>query len=428
MANGAYSVEDIKGSNTFSQIEEYYGVPVAALAEAFGVEEAKAADFASKDVSSLYPAAAHAVNNNTVKAFVAFYTGAPVDLADGSVYLPQTAADAVLRDGAPTEDQKAYIASHTFDPNATDGASAASSGSDSASGPAYKAAKPAQSATSIDLTGGNTFVEVSSAYGIPAEDLSSAFGLSAEQYAFFQMKDLKTLYAQSPQAIGPASVKLFVALYAGYDYDLSVADTYLPRSAMDVLKQHGGLTPNSPRTWMRIRSDRYASMARGGCRAPRAAASAACRLCSVRHVRPSSFGQLLNDLGGKRAAREGVHHIVLLVHMAVNQVHVFHSPAENLQLGLRASLVGVGIHGCFQIAHIHTPQVVFDQHAVLNEALGYLPLVGKHVIVEHILFFAVMSGIRIGAYEADDGSKRFGVERVVGHQVHAQLLQAIGFL
>lgn len=249
-ADGSYSVEDIKGSLTFSEVEEYYGIPVSALAEAFGVDAAKAADFQCKDVSTIYPEASHVLNNNTVKVFVAFYLGSDVDLGDGSIFLPNAAGTVIEREGSPTEEQRTYLASHMFDPTQTSDTASTASQGDSGQGTGQGTGsgdggtKPGsgQSATSIELTGGNTFVEVSSDFGIPAEDIMAAFGLSTEQYAFYQLKDLKTLYADSPQTIGPGSVKLFVALYDGYDYDLSVAETYVPQSAVDVLKSHGGLT------------------------------------------------------------------------------------------------------------------------------------------------------------------------------------------
>ncbi|MEG0759159.1 MAG: hypothetical protein RR505_12180 [Raoultibacter sp.] len=260
-ADGKYLVEDIKGSYTFEEVQMYYGVPVSVLAEAFGIDEAEAATFVCKDLSTKYPNAAHPMNAGTVKLFVAFYLGAPFDLEDGSAYLPESAAAVVLRDGTPTDEQRAYLEDRTFDPNVPAESGAATnagagskggSGSGSGSGGGAGAGSGAGSGsggggsnsaiTSVEVSGSTSLVEACTTYGVDAGDMMAAFSLTPDEFAFYQAKDLKSKFADAGQNIGPNSLKLFIALYVGAEYDLSSAETYLPASAADVLKAHGSLS------------------------------------------------------------------------------------------------------------------------------------------------------------------------------------------
>lgn len=96
-----------------------------------------------------------------------------------------------------------------------------------------------------DIRGSYTFDDVSSAFNIPVEDLKSAFGLSDDiDTSIFKNKDLETIYGsllEDEKEIGNASVKYFVALYTGSPYELD-EETYLPVSAVDILKAKGVLT------------------------------------------------------------------------------------------------------------------------------------------------------------------------------------------
>ncbi|MEJ5225565.1 MAG: hypothetical protein WHV44_14000 [Anaerolineales bacterium] len=95
-----------------------------------------------------------------------------------------------------------------------------------------------------DIRGSYTFGDIESAFGVPAQTLAQAFGVSTDDPAAFAVKDLETLYAESPQEVGTASVRLFVALYTGLPYDLTVAEeTYLLQKAVNILRNHATLTP-----------------------------------------------------------------------------------------------------------------------------------------------------------------------------------------
>ena len=53
------------------------------------------------------------------------------------------------------------------------------------------------------------------------------------------MKELEAQYEDSAAEIGTASVRLFVALYTGLPYDLTVETSYLPESAVQILQTRG---------------------------------------------------------------------------------------------------------------------------------------------------------------------------------------------
>jgi hypothetical protein len=89
-------------------------------------------------------------------------------------------------------------------------------------------------ANPADIRGSYTFGDVEKNFAVPAGSLAQAFEIETADPAAFQVKELETLYADSPVEIGTASVRLFVAFYLGLPFDLST-DVYLPQSAADIL-------------------------------------------------------------------------------------------------------------------------------------------------------------------------------------------------
>lgn len=96
-------------------------------------------------------------------------------------------------------------------------------------------------ANPADIRGSYTFGDVEKNFGIPTDVLAKAFGIQTNDAATFQVKELETIFAESPVAIGTSSVRLFVAFYKGLPIDLST-DIYLPGSAVALLKEKP-LTP-----------------------------------------------------------------------------------------------------------------------------------------------------------------------------------------
>jgi len=96
-----------------------------------------------------------------------------------------------------------------------------------------------------DIRGSYTFGEIEKVFGIPVEDLGIGFGVKdPAYYASFQCKELETIYATlavQGKEVGTGSVRAFVALYKGLPITLS-DETYLPKPAVDLLKDKASLT------------------------------------------------------------------------------------------------------------------------------------------------------------------------------------------
>ncbi|BBB48246.1 hypothetical protein [Pelolinea submarina] len=87
-----------------------------------------------------------------------------------------------------------------------------------------------------DIRGSYTFGDVQANFGVPAEVLAQAFQVETSDPAAFPVKELEAQYEDSAVEIGTASVRLFVALYTGLPYDLTVETSYLPDSAVQLLQ------------------------------------------------------------------------------------------------------------------------------------------------------------------------------------------------
>jgi hypothetical protein len=105
----------------------------------------------------------------------------------------------------------------------------------------YTSGEFAGQANPSDIRGSYTLGDVEKNFAIPAVLVAQAFGVQAQDPAAFQVKGLEEMYAASPQEVGTASVRLFVAFYLGLPIDLSTA-MYLPESAAAILRTRS-LTP-----------------------------------------------------------------------------------------------------------------------------------------------------------------------------------------
>lgn len=92
-----------------------------------------------------------------------------------------------------------------------------------------------------DIRGSYSFSDISSLYDVPLEDLSAAFGQTSKAAATLKCKDLESIYTDSPEEIGTASMRMFVAYYLGLPYE-PADDTFLPDTAAKILKEKGAMT------------------------------------------------------------------------------------------------------------------------------------------------------------------------------------------
>ena len=116
---GQANPADIRGSYTFGDVENNFGVPAALLAQAFGVQTGDPAAFAVKGLEEMYAESPQEVGTASVRLFVAFYLGLPIDLGT-DMYLPEAAA-VILRTRNLSAENAAYLETHIVpDPGSED--------------------------------------------------------------------------------------------------------------------------------------------------------------------------------------------------------------------------------------------------------------------------------------------------------------------
>src|SRR5512145_165204 len=98
-------------------------------------------------------------------------------------------------------------------------------------------------ANPVDIRGSYTFGDIANSFNVTPEILAQAFGITEGDPAIFAVKELEALYLDSGFEIGTASVRLFVAYYAGLPFDTTDQEIYMPQSATDILLAKGNLTP-----------------------------------------------------------------------------------------------------------------------------------------------------------------------------------------
>ena len=114
---GEYNPADIRGSYSFGHISELWKIPLTDLGTAFGLEAIdNLADFKCGDLHEAYANLEEDVEIGTgsVKVFVALYTGLPYTLSDDE-YLPQSAIEVLKAKVTLTEDQVAFLDTHSVD-------------------------------------------------------------------------------------------------------------------------------------------------------------------------------------------------------------------------------------------------------------------------------------------------------------------------
>lgn len=113
-AAGEYNPADIRGSYTFGEVSDLFGVPLVDLQTAFGLPgDADPAAYPLKSLEDLYASEPVEIGTGSVRVFVAFYRGLPYDLnaAEDTYLLPD--AVAILRaNGKMLPEQAAYLQTH----------------------------------------------------------------------------------------------------------------------------------------------------------------------------------------------------------------------------------------------------------------------------------------------------------------------------
>lgn len=97
-------------------------------------------------------------------------------------------------------------------------------------------------ANPADIRGSYTFGDIANSFEVSPETLAEAFDIKEADPAVFAVKDLEAIYLDSGFEIGTASVRLFVAYYAGLPFDTTDQEIFVPQTAADLLLAKGNLT------------------------------------------------------------------------------------------------------------------------------------------------------------------------------------------
>lgn len=112
---GTYNPADIRGSYKFGEVSNLFGIPLEDLKVAFSIPaSANPAEYQLKSLETQFAGAPEEVGTASVRYFVAFYNGLPIDLTTDT-YLPREAAQVLKAKGKITADQLAYLEKHTVD-------------------------------------------------------------------------------------------------------------------------------------------------------------------------------------------------------------------------------------------------------------------------------------------------------------------------
>jgi hypothetical protein len=107
---GQANPADIRGSYTFGDVEENFGVSAATLGQAFNVSD-NPAMFQVKNLEGTATESGVEIGTSSVRLFVAFYKNLPFDLST-DIYLPEPAAE-LLKSQNLTPERTAYVETHT---------------------------------------------------------------------------------------------------------------------------------------------------------------------------------------------------------------------------------------------------------------------------------------------------------------------------
>jgi hypothetical protein len=169
---GEANPADIRGSYTFGDVEKNFGIAPAVLAQAFKIETDAPAAFAVKNLEELYAESEFEIGTASVRLFVAFYNGLPIDLS-ADMYLTEEAAG-LLKERNLTPEQLTYLEAHTISISAVTPAPEADSA------PAVESTPAAESTSSEEVTeklikGKTTFQEVLD-WGVSQEVIERIMG------------------------------------------------------------------------------------------------------------------------------------------------------------------------------------------------------------------------------------------------------------
>lgn len=113
---GQRNPADIKGSYSFSDIRNNFGISEEVLQSAFGIKNVSdISAFKCKDLETYYGTAIDKeIGTDSMRLFVALYKGIGYEVAD-DIYLPSAAVKILKEKDNLTEVQKEYLDKHTVE-------------------------------------------------------------------------------------------------------------------------------------------------------------------------------------------------------------------------------------------------------------------------------------------------------------------------
>ena len=108
---------EIRGSFSFSEISEFFGIPLESMAEAFMLPDTvDPQNFYNRDLEGLFGVLLEGdqeIGNSSVQLFVALYAGLPYEITE-DIYLPQAAVQVLKAEAVLTAEQEAYLEKHAI--------------------------------------------------------------------------------------------------------------------------------------------------------------------------------------------------------------------------------------------------------------------------------------------------------------------------
>ena len=196
---GQSNPADIRGSYTFGDVEKNFGIAPAVLAQAFKVESNDPAAFAVKSLEEIYAESEFEIGTASVRLFVAFYNGLPIDLST-DIYLPEEAA-VLLKERTLTLEQLTYLEVHTVPGSAAVTAPEAGTAPSSEPTPAAESTSSAESTEKL-VKGKTTFQEILD-WGVSQEVIEQVMGVPMPN-PLTKVKDFCTEQGLDFETIKPA--------------------------------------------------------------------------------------------------------------------------------------------------------------------------------------------------------------------------------
>jgi len=163
-----YNPADIRGSYSFSDINESFDIPLEVLKEAFQIsDDYNIATFQNKMLEALYPSTdGKEIGNGSMKLFVALYKGLPYDYAGSDDSLPVSAYDILKNEGKLDALMLEYFEDHLVDLGSLTNMEPLTS-------------TDTYNSDTFQVKGKTQFQEVLN-YGITKEDIESILGIPME--------------------------------------------------------------------------------------------------------------------------------------------------------------------------------------------------------------------------------------------------------